>query len=37
MARIRAILRRIERTEENQHTMDRLTYDNLTVYLEEKK
>ncbi|WP_086444906.1 response regulator transcription factor [Candidatus Enterococcus lemimoniae] len=37
MARIRAILRRIERTEENQHTMDHLTYDNLTVYLEEKK
>jgi len=37
MARIRAILRRLERTEENQHTMDRLTYDNLTVYLEEKK
>lgn len=37
MARIRAILRRIERTEENQHTMDRLLYDNLTVYLEEKK
>ncbi|MEI5994963.1 response regulator transcription factor [Candidatus Enterococcus mansonii] len=37
MARIRAILRRIERTEENQHTMDQLIYDNLIVYLEEKK
>ncbi|MBO0440038.1 response regulator transcription factor [Candidatus Enterococcus ikei] len=37
MARIRAILRRIERTEENQHTMDQLHYDNLIVYLEEKK
>lgn len=37
MARIRAILRRIERTEENQHTIVRLTYDNLIVYLEEKR
>ncbi|MBO0473590.1 response regulator transcription factor [Enterococcus ureasiticus] len=37
MARIRAILRRIERTEENQLTMEQLTYDNLIVYLEEKK
>ncbi|MGX7149274.1 response regulator transcription factor [Enterococcus ureasiticus] len=37
MARIRAILRRIERTEENQFTMEQLTYDNLIVYLEEKK
>lgn len=37
MARIRAILRRIEQTEENQLTMKRLTYDNLIVYLEEKK
>ncbi|MBO0445492.1 response regulator transcription factor [Enterococcus ureilyticus] len=37
MARIRAILRRIERTEENQHTMEQLTYDNLIVYLDEKK
>lgn len=37
MARIRAILRRIERTEENQHTMKQLVYDNLIVYLEEKR
>ncbi|EOH92773.1 hypothetical protein UAW_02812 [Enterococcus haemoperoxidus ATCC BAA-382] len=37
MARIRAILRRIERTDENQLTMKQLTYDNLIVYLEEKK
>lgn len=37
MARIRAILRRIERTEENQHTMEQLTYDNLIVSLDEKK
>lgn len=37
MARIRAILRRIERTEENQQTMEQLAYDNLIIYLEEKK
>lgn len=37
MARIRAILRRIERTEENHHAMDRLIYDNLIIYLEEKR
>ncbi|MBO0470897.1 response regulator transcription factor [Enterococcus sp. DIV0242_7C1] len=37
MARIRAILRRIERTEENQQSMAYLTYDNLALYLEEKK
>ncbi|MGX7244000.1 response regulator transcription factor [Enterococcus quebecensis] len=37
MARVRAILRRIERTDDNQHTMDQLIYDNLIVYLEEKK
>ncbi|EOL47097.1 response regulator transcription factor [Enterococcus caccae] len=37
MARVRAILRRIERTDENQQTMKQLTYDNLIVYLEEKK
>lgn len=37
MARIRAILRRIERTEENHLTIKQLTYDNLIVYLEEKK
>jgi DNA-binding response OmpR family regulator len=36
MARIRAILRRIERTEENQQSMVYLTYDNLAIYLEEK-
>ncbi|MCA5013131.1 MULTISPECIES: response regulator transcription factor [unclassified Enterococcus] len=37
MARIRAILRRIERTEENQQSMAYLTYDNLALYLDEKK
>lgn len=37
MARVRAILRRIEKTEENHQTMVQLTYDNLVVYLDEKK
>ncbi|MBP2100198.1 response regulator transcription factor [Enterococcus rivorum] len=37
MARIRAILRRIEQTDENKHSMKQLNYDNLTVYLEEKR
>lgn len=37
MARVRAILRRIEQTDENKQSMEQLKYDNLTVFLEEKR
>lgn len=36
MARVRAILRRVERTEENQDSMIKIGYDNLLIHLEKK-
>lgn len=37
MARVRAILRRVEHTKENQDSLAKVGYDNLMIHLEKKK